>query len=92
MQSITKPNRNKALSIVTHGFSIFYINIPQSKLKNLMRELHSVLKVVGKQFIAVTKLDEIWTDIKNKVKITFDKASLKLAIDLLLDNLFLLIW
>ena len=31
--------KNKALSIVSYGFSTLYTNIPQVKLKNVIREL-----------------------------------------------------
>ena len=44
-----------------------------------------------KQLIAVTKLGAKQADNKNSYKITFDKASLKLAILTSLDNCFLIL-
>ena len=41
-----------------------------------------------KQFIAIKKFGATWTDNENKFKVTFNKASLKLAINFLLDNCF----
>ena len=41
------------------------------------------LKAGGEQFIVGTKFDATRTDGKNKFKITFEKASLKLAINFL---------
>lgn len=38
--AIKKRNsRNKTLSIATYGFSTFFTNIPQNKLKAVMRQL-----------------------------------------------------
>ena len=55
-----------------------------------MRELlNSRLRGGEKQFIALTKLGTIWTDNKNKLKIIFKKASLKLVINFLLYNCFI---
>ena len=42
----------------------------------------------GKQVIVVAKFGAIWTDSKSKFRITFDKGSLKLAVNFLLDNCF----
>ena len=48
-----------------------------------MREVSSFCFKVGeKQVIAVTKFGSTWTDNINKVKITFDKTSLKLTINI----------
>ena len=78
------------MSIATYEFSTFYTNIPQSKVKNVMRELiNFCFKSGEKQFVAVTKFGAVGTEKKNKFKITFDQASLKLAINFLLDNCFL---
>ena len=64
-------------------------NIPHKKLKNVMKKLISFsFKGGKKQFIAATKFDVTWTDNKNKLNITFDKASLKRAVIFLLDNCF----
>ena len=57
-----------------------------------MRELiNFCFKSGEKQFIAVRKFGAAGTEKKNKVKTTFDKASLKLFINFLLDNCFFLI-
>ena len=54
-----------------------------------MRELiNFYFKGGEKEFIVVAKFSATWTDNRNKFKITFDKASLKLAITFLLDNCF----
>ena len=45
-----------------------------------MRELINFCLMRRKQLIAVTKLGAKQTDNKNSYKLTFDKASLKLAI------------
>ena len=42
-----------------------------------------------KEFIAAGNFDATWADNENKFNITFDKASLKLAIDFYLDNCLL---
>ena len=85
----TLNSRNKALSIAAYNFSILFTNIPHNKLKNLMRELIDFcFKGREKHFISVMKFGATWTVIENKLEITFDKAPLKLAINLLLDNFF----
>ena len=82
-------SRNKALSIATYKFSTLYTNTSQSKLKSVMRELiNFCFKSGEKQFIAVRKFGVAETEKKNKVKTTFDKASLKLFINFLIDNCF----
>ena len=54
-----------------------------------MRELiNFFFKGREKQFIAITKLEATQTDDKNKFKITFNKTSLKLAINFLPGNFF----
>ena len=63
-------------------------------LYSLRKCLHNKLKKVmrkggEKQFITVTKFGATWTDNKSKLNDILDKASLKLAIDFLLDNCFL---
>ena len=50
--------------------------------------MRQLIKGDEKQFIVVTKFGAKWTDNKLKFKITFDKASLKLTINFLLDNCF----
>ena len=51
----------------------------------MMRELLlNCLKAHEIQFIVVTNFGVEWTDYKNKLKTTFDKVSLKLAISFLL--------
>ena len=82
-------SRNKALSIAAYDFSILYTNIQHNKLENLMGELIDFcFKGREKHFISVMKFGATWTDIKNKLRITFDKSSLKLAINFLLDNFY----
>ena len=82
-------NRKKAFSIATFDFFTLYTNIPHNILKNVMRELiNFYFKGGEKEFIVVAKFGATWTDNRNKFKITFDKASLKLAITFLLDNCF----
>ena len=54
-----------------------------------MRELINLrFKGGEKQFTVVTKSVATWADDKNKFKAKFDKDSLKLAINFLLDNFF----
>ena len=57
-----------------------------------MRELiNFCFKGKEKQFIAVAKIIATWTDNKKKFQVTFDKNSLKLVINFLLDNCFLVL-
>ena len=52
-----------------------------------MRELINFsFKGSVKQYIAVLEFGGTWTDDKNKFETTFEKASLELAINFLLDN------
>ena len=89
MQSKNLSSRNKALPIAIYDFFTFYTNIPHNKLKNVSRKLiNFCFKGGEKQVIVVSKLGATWTDSKNKFRITFDKASLKLSINFLLDNCF----
>ena len=84
-----RESRNKALLIATYDFSTFYTNVSHNKLKNVMRDLISFFEDGEKQVILVTKFGAAWNDNKNKFKIIFDKASLKLAINFIADNYFL---
>ena len=43
------------------------------------------LNVGDKEFIVLTKYDAIWTNSRQKYKLSFNKASLKLAINYLLN-------
>ena len=43
--------------------------------------IRGLISFYFEQFITVTQFGAAWTDNKNKFKITFDKASLKLAIN-----------
>ena len=56
-----------------------------------MRDLINFCFKVEKQFNVVTKFGPTWTDDKIKFMTTFDKASLKLAINFLLDDCFLIL-
>ena len=77
--------RNKA----TSDFLYLYTNFSHNKIKNVMTErINFIFKRGGTQFIVVKKICTTYIDDKNKFKITFDKASLKLAIDFLLHNGF----
>ena len=49
-------------------------------------DVSTLFKGAGEQFIVGTKFDATRTDGKNKFKITFEKASLILAINFLLNN------
>ena len=81
-------SRSKAFLVATYGFSTLYINISHNKLNNVVRELiNFCFKGWKKQFIDLTKSDVTWLTIK-----TFDKASLKLTINFLLDNCFFFIF
>ena len=54
-----------------------------------MRELANFpIKGEARQFLAVTKFCEPWTDNKTELKITLDKTSLKLDITFVLNNCF----
>lgn len=46
--------------------------------------IRGLISFYFEQFITVTQFGAVWTDNKNKFKITFDKASLKLAINFFL--------
>ena len=83
-------SRNKAFPIATYDFSTFYTMILHDERINAMRELINFFFRGGEDhFIDKTKFGLIWTDIEKKFNITFDKASLKLAINFLFDNFFL---
>ena len=63
-----------------------------SNKKNVPRELINLCYKGGKKhFIAVSKISATWTDNESKLKIKFQKFSLKLAIDFLLDTCFFLL-
>ena len=80
------------MPIATSDSSTLYENIPHNKLKYVMKELiNFCFKGGEKQLNPVTKFRATHTDNKNNHKITFDKASLKLAINFLLDNCFLIL-
>ena len=52
-----------------------------------MREFINFCSKSGKkQFVAVTKFGATWTENENKFKVTFNKGSLTVAINFLLDN------
>ena len=90
IEAIKKLNgRSKANSISTFDFSTLYTNIPHAKLKNVLRELiNFCFKGGDKKYIAITKFGATWTNNKHKYNVTFDKPSLKLAINYLLDNCY----
>ena len=70
-------SRNKALSIATYDLPIFYTNIAQNKVKNVMRKLINFSFKRGEEtFIAVIKLCQIWASNKSNFKITFAKTFL----------------
>ena len=79
----------EAILITTYDLSTLYPIIQHNKLKNVIRELIHFCFIGGeKQFIAVIKFGAIQTDDKNRFKTKFVKATLKLAINFLLDNFF----
>ena len=89
MQSKTLTVEKKAFSIETYDFLSLYTNLPHNILKNVMRKLiNFYFKDGEKKFIAVTKFGATWTDKRKQSKITFDKASLKLAITFFFDKCF----
>ena len=70
-------SRNKALSIATYDLPIFYTNIAQNKVKNVMRKLINFSFKDGEEtFIAVIRLCQIWASNKSNFKITFAKTFL----------------
>ena len=70
-------SRNKALSIATYDLPIFYTNIAQNKVKNVMRKLISFSFKGGEEtFIAIIKFCQIWASNKSNFKITFAKTFL----------------
>ena len=80
-------SRNKALSIATYEFSTHYMNIPHNKLKYMIRELiHYLFRGGEKQFTVVITFGATWAGNKNGFKISFDKDSLKRAVNFVLDN------
>jgi len=81
--------RNNAHSIYTFDFSTLYTKIPHDKLKSVMRELINFCFKGGEnKYIAVNKFGARWVKEKNPNMTVFDKTSLKLAINFLLDNCF----
>ena len=90
IESIKKLNsRKKAKSITTFDFSTLYTSIPHDKLKNAMREIINFgFKGGDKFYIGITKYGARWVNDKTKCNITFDKSSLKLAINYLLDQCY----
>ena len=80
---------HKAKTITTFDFSTLYTSIPHDKLKNAMREIINFgFRNEDKFYIGITKYGAKWITDKKKCNIVFDKASLKLAINFLLDQCF----
>lgn len=88
INAISKLNvRNKELSIAAYDLSTLNTIIPRNKLKKLRHEpLNNCFKRGEKQFTVAAKYGAQWTDDKNKVRATFNKSSLEVAINFLLDN------
>ena len=90
IDSIKKLNkRNLAKSITTFDFSTLYTSIPHDKLKNALREIINFgFKGGDKFYIGITNYGARWVKDKSACNITFDKSSLKLAINFLLDQCY----
>ena len=82
-------NRSKAKTITTFDFSTLYTSIPHDKLKNALREVINFgFKGGDKFYIGINKYGAKWVQNKSSCAITFDKSSLKLAINFLLDQCY----
>ena len=82
-------DRKRAFSISTFDFATLYTNIPHDKLKNVLREIiNFCFKGGDKMYIEVNKYRAKWVNENQPNNITFDKISLKLAINYLLDNCY----
>ena len=90
IKNINKLNtRNRAKSITTFDFSTLYTSIPHDKLKNALREVINFgFKGGDKFYIGINKYGAKWVNDKSSCPVTFDKASLKLAINFLLDQCY----
>ena len=88
INAISKLNvRNKELSIASYDVSILNTIIPRNKLKKLRDEpVNDCFKRAEKQFTVAAKYGAQWTDDENKVRATFHKSSLEVAINFRLDN------
>lgn len=81
--------RKKAYSISTFDFATLYTNIPHGKLKTVLREIiNFCFKGGDKKYIEVNKYGAKWVSSRHASNVTFDKRSLKLAINYLLDNCY----
>ena len=67
------------MALANNDFSNLYTNILYNKLENVIRQLIN---------FCFEGRGRTWSDIQDKFKVTFDKASLKLVINFLLDNCF----
>lgn len=79
------------MSIATYDFHTLYKYSIQWTKKCDERVDHFLKWGGEKKFIAVTTFSATWNDNINKFKVTFDKTSLKLAIDFPLENCFLIL-
>ena len=71
------------------GFSLLYTNISHCKLKSEMKRLINFIFFFNgreEDLFGVTRNGAIWTNDQQKYILTFNKTSLKLAINYLLDK------
>ena len=82
--------RDKGESIMTYGLSTLYTKIPHSKLLRVLNELIDFCFDGGlHKYISVNKFVARWISVSDSYFVVFDKFSLKMAIEYVLDNCFL---
>ena len=80
--------RNKAISISMFDYPILYTNIPHHNLISVMGKLINfcLVVVIKNSLIEITRCGDIWTNIQEKHRLSFDKISLKITVSYWLSN------